>query len=88
VTTTRLKGTEISVRRKRRTVDQSGLSFDSSLEQEGIREEVEAGAIRRVLTWQLAQAIRNPQKTKQTMAKQLPVTTGSPAGSRKLLNNF
>ncbi len=46
-----------------------GSSFDSLLEQEGIREEVEAVAIKRVLAWQLEQAMRKQQKTKQ--ARQL-----------------
>jgi hypothetical protein len=32
----------------------SGSTFDSFLEQEGIREEVEAVAIKRVLAWQLS----------------------------------
>lgn len=41
--------------------DHSGLSFDSFLEQEGIREEAEAVAIKRVLAWQLKKAIRKQQ---------------------------
>ena len=45
--------------------DHSGSSFDSFLEQEGIREEVEAVAIKRVLAWQLKKAMRKQQKTKQ-----------------------
>ncbi len=52
-------------------VDHSGSSFDSFLEEEGIREEVEAVAVKRVLAWQLAQAMKRQQKTKQTMAKEL-----------------
>lgn len=52
-------------------MDHSGSSFDRFLEQEGIREEVEAVAIKRVLAWQLEQAMRKQQKTKQAMAKQL-----------------
>ncbi len=51
--------------------DHSGSTFDSFLEQEGIREEVEAAAIKRVLAWQLQQAMHEQQKTKQTMARQL-----------------
>jgi hypothetical protein len=35
------------------------------LEQEGIREEVEAVAFKRVLTWQLEQAVQEQQKTKR-----------------------
>jgi antitoxin HicB len=58
--------------KKRRSKDiHSGSSFDSFLEQEGIREEVEAVAIKRVLAWQLAQAMRQQQKTKQAMAREL-----------------
>ncbi len=55
----------------RRAKDRSGSTFDSFLEQEGIREEVEAVAIKRVLAWQFEQAMRDQQKTKQAMAKQL-----------------
>ena len=59
------------IRKSRKTMDHSGSSFDSFLEQEGIREEVEAVAIKRVLAWQLEQAMRKQQKTKQAMARQL-----------------
>src|SRR5215470_14868451 len=59
------------VRKNRKTADHSGSTFDSFLEQEGIREEVEAVAIKRVLAWQLEQAMRKQQKTKQAMARQL-----------------
>jgi antitoxin HicB len=58
-------------KKTRKKVDHSGSTFDSFLEQEGIREEVEAVAIKRVLAWQLEQAMRKEQKTKQAMAKQL-----------------
>ncbi len=59
------------VRKNRNTVKHSGSSFDSFLEQEGIREKVEAVAIKRVLAWQLEQAMRKQQKTKQALARQL-----------------
>ncbi len=58
-------------RKTRKRADHSGSTFDSFLEQEGIREAVEAVAIKRVLAWQLEQAMKNQQKTKQAMAKQL-----------------
>lgn len=58
-------------KRTRKKVDHSGSTFDSFLEREGIREEVEAVAIKRVIAWQLEQAMRKQQKTKQAMAKQL-----------------
>jgi antitoxin HicB len=43
-------------RKKRKAADHSGATFDSFLEQEGIREEVEAVAIKRVLAWLLKRA--------------------------------
>jgi antitoxin HicB len=58
-------------KKTRKKMDHSGSTFDSFLEQEGIREEIEAVAIKRVLAWQLEQAMRKKQKTKQAMAKQL-----------------
>jgi antitoxin HicB len=61
----------MSVNRNRKRFDHSGSSFDSFLEEEGIREEVEALAIKRVLAWQLEQEMKRQQKTKQAMAKQL-----------------
>lgn len=61
----------MNVRKHRKKVDHSGSSFDSFLEQEGIRGAVEAVAIKRVLAWQLEEAMRKQQKTKQAIAKQL-----------------
>jgi antitoxin HicB len=61
----------MKVRKNRKVRDHSGSTLESFLEQEGIREEVEAVAIKRVLAWQLEQAMQEQQKTKQAMAKQL-----------------
>jgi antitoxin HicB len=61
----------MSVRKNRKRVNHSGSTFDSFLEEEGIREEVEAVAIKRVLAWQLQQAMQEQQKTKQSVARQL-----------------
>ena len=61
----------MKARRIRKRPDHSGSTFDSFLEKEGIREEVEAVAIKRVLAWQLGHAMQKQQKTKQAMAKQL-----------------
>jgi antitoxin HicB len=58
-------------KKTRKKMDHSESTFDSFLEEEGIREEVEAVAIKRVLAWQLEQAMQEQQKTKQAMAKQL-----------------
>ena len=49
----------------------TGSSFDSFLEEEGIREEAEAVAVKRVLAWQIAREMKRQQKTKRAMAKQL-----------------
>jgi len=61
----------MNTRRHRKRVGHSGSTFDSFLEEEGIREEVEAVAIKRVLAWQLEKAMQEQQKTKQAMARQL-----------------
>jgi predicted XRE-type DNA-binding protein len=61
----------MNARKNHKKMDHSGSTFDSFLDKEGIREEVEAVAIKRVLAWQLEQAMRERQKTKQAMAKQL-----------------
>jgi antitoxin HicB len=39
--------------------------------EEGIRQEIEAVAIKRVLSWQVEQAMLEQQKTKRAMARQL-----------------
>jgi antitoxin HicB len=61
----------MSVKKNRKKTDHSGSTFDSFLEEEGIREEVEAVALKQVLAWQLQRAMREQQKTKHAMAKQL-----------------
>jgi len=61
----------MNARKNRRKMDHSGSTFDSFLDEEGIREEVEAVAIKRVLAWQFEHAMQKQQKTKQAMAKQL-----------------
>jgi len=61
----------MKVRKRHKVTDHSGSTFDSFLEEAGIREEVEAVAIKRVLAWQLERAMQEQKKTKQAMAKQL-----------------
>lgn len=61
----------MKARKSKTRTDHSGSTFDRFVEQEGIREEVEAVAIKRVLAWQLEQAMQEQRKTKQAMAKQL-----------------
>ncbi len=55
----------------RRTIDHSGSSFDSFLEEEGLLEHAEAVAIKRVLAWQLQRAMNQKQVTKKHMAERL-----------------
>lgn len=49
----------------------SGSSFDDFLVEEGLHEEVESAAIKRVLAWQFEQEMERQQKTKRAMAKEL-----------------
>jgi antitoxin HicB len=57
--------------RKKRAFYHNGSSFDSFLEEEGIRDEVDAVAIKRVIAWQLAEAMKLRNITKKTMAQRL-----------------
>jgi DNA-binding Xre family transcriptional regulator len=61
----------MKVKKKNEVVEHTGSTFDTFLEQEGIREEVEAVAVKRVISWQLAEAMRKKKKTKQALAKEL-----------------
>jgi hypothetical protein len=49
-------------RKNQKLTDQSGSTFDSLLEEEGIREEVEAVAITRLREWTSAQVSRLPKQ--------------------------
>jgi len=48
----------MNLRKKHKRTDHSGSTFNGFLEEVGIREEVEAVAIKRVLAWQLEKAMR------------------------------
>lgn len=48
-----------------------GSSFEKFLEKDGIREEVQAVAIKRVLAWQVAEAMEEQGITKAEMARQM-----------------
>jgi DNA-binding Xre family transcriptional regulator len=56
---------------KQPAFDHSGSSFDSFLEEEGILDEVEAAAIKRVIAWQLAEAMKVGKISKKTMAERM-----------------
>jgi DNA-binding Xre family transcriptional regulator len=57
--------------RKKAAFDHTGSSFDSFLEEEGILEEVEAAAIKRVIAWQLAEAMKAGNVSKKAMAERI-----------------
>jgi hypothetical protein len=48
-----------------------GSTFDSFLKEEGIYEEVTTASMKRVLAWQIAQAMKSQRVTKSTMAKRM-----------------
>lgn len=57
--------------KKRARFDHSGSTFDSFLEEEGILEEVDAVAIKRIIAWQLSQAMQAANVTKKAMAERI-----------------
>jgi antitoxin HicB len=60
-----------SSKQQRASLTHTGSSFDDFLDEAGIRNEVEAAAIKKVLAWQFEQEMLKQQKTKQSMAKEL-----------------
>lgn len=57
--------------KKAKPFDHSGSTFDDFLEETGTREEVDAVAIKRVLAWQLAEAMKARKITKREMAQKM-----------------
>ena len=51
--------------------DHSGSAFESFLEEEGVLAETEAVALKRVIAWQIEQAMAAKKITKNIMAKRL-----------------
>jgi len=60
-----------------------GSDFDEFLDEDGIREEVTAAALKRVIAWQLEQAMQTKQITKTDMAARMRT---SRAAVNRLLN--
>ncbi len=56
---------------KLKPIDHSGSSFDEFLQEEGMLEEAEAVAIKRVIAWQLRQEMQRKRITKKVMAGRL-----------------
>lgn len=48
-----------------------GSTFDSFLDEHGLKEEAHVGAVKRVIAWQLTQAMESGGITKQEMAKRM-----------------
>jgi len=48
-----------------------GSDFDDFLKEEGLQEEVTAAAIKRVIAWQLAEAMKKKHMTKTEMAARM-----------------
>ncbi len=57
--------------RKRKKPDHSGSTLDSLLQEDGVLEEVEAAAVKRVIAWQLAEIMRTKKISKKTMAARM-----------------
>ncbi len=56
---------------KSNPIDHTGSSFDEFLREEGVLEEAEAVAIKRVIAWQLRQEMQRKRITKKVMAGRL-----------------
>ncbi len=56
---------------KSKPIDHSGSSFDGFLREEGVLEEAEAVAIKRVIAWQLQREMQRKRITKKVMAGRL-----------------
>jgi antitoxin HicB len=59
------------VNRKPKKPNHSGSTLDSLLKDDGILEEVEAVALKRVIAWQLAKIMRAKKISKKTMAERM-----------------
>jgi antitoxin HicB len=57
--------------RKKAAFDHTGSTFESFLEEEGILDEVDAVAIKRVIAWQLSEAMKAGNLTKKAMAERI-----------------
>ena len=59
------------MKKKVKPMDHSGSSFDDFLREEGVLEEAETIAIKRVIAWQLRQEMQRKRITKKAMADRL-----------------
>lgn len=61
----------MSAKAKGHEINHSGSTLDSFLQEDGILEEVEAVAIKRVIAWQLIETMKEKGITKKEMAAQM-----------------
>src|ERR1051326_2738544 len=54
-----------------RKFDHSGSTLEAFLEGEGVRDEAESVALKRVIAWELGQSMLQQHKSKSAMAKEL-----------------
>ena len=59
------------MKNKVKQIEYSGSSFDDFLREEGVLEEAETVAIKRVIAWQLQQEMQKKRITKKAMADRL-----------------
>lgn len=57
--------------KRKRRFDHTGSTLDSLLEEEGVLAEVEATAIKRVIAWQLAAAMKSRGLSKKVLAARM-----------------
>lgn len=60
----------MKAKKKNGAVGHTGSTFDSFLEVEGMREEVEAVAVKRVISWQVAEANAEKEENKTCARKE------------------
>lgn len=65
----------------KRNVSHIGSTLDDFLSEDGVLEEVSARAIKRVIAWQLAEAMKDQGVTKTAMAERMHI-------SRSMLNRL
>jgi hypothetical protein len=61
----------MKTRARKSSINHSGSSFTDFLEEEGLREEAEAIALKLVIVRHLQQAMKEQGKTKQALAKEI-----------------
>jgi hypothetical protein len=61
----------VKQQKQQRRFDHSGSTFDSFLQEEGLLQESEAVAMKRMIAWKLLEAMASARLTKKAMAERL-----------------